>query len=167
MKWLRSYFERVWGWESGKEFVFLAPMNTMAARIDGSTIHSWGEIQWERDGPQGGFKLGGRRGQKGDMSSMAAKLQWCRFVLIDEIEAVGAEIIGQLQEHVAEATRTQWYKYRKGDRVRARPFGGLNSITSGDWWQLPHVKAASLYNNPFRSGYDHLEQRALGFFWRR
>ena len=58
MRWLKSYFEQVWRWEHKVHFIFLAPMNTMAARLDGDTIHSWGEIQWEAKGPQGSFKLG-------------------------------------------------------------------------------------------------------------
>ena len=117
MRWLRTYFEEVWGWQLGRHFDFLAPINTMAARLDGQTIHSWGEIEWECDGPGGTFKLGNRKGIKGDMSSMAQKLEWLRFVMIDEIEATGAEILGQLQEHMAEAARDQmsdflhsWYR---------------------------------------------------------
>ena len=42
MKWLASYFEKVWNWTAGEHFVFLAPMNSMAFRINGFTLHSWG-----------------------------------------------------------------------------------------------------------------------------
>ena len=44
LRWLQSYFEEVWGWTLGLEFVFTAPMNSMASNIQGSTIHSWGQI---------------------------------------------------------------------------------------------------------------------------
>ena len=42
MLWIRSYFEEVWNWEAGTHFVFLAPLNTMAANISGATLHAFG-----------------------------------------------------------------------------------------------------------------------------
>ena len=42
--WLTQYFEQVWQWTQGVHFVKVAFMNSMAANIDGSTIHSWGNI---------------------------------------------------------------------------------------------------------------------------
>ena len=47
LRWLQSYFEEVWGWTLGLEFVFTAPMNSMASNIQGSTIHSWGQIAFK------------------------------------------------------------------------------------------------------------------------
>ena len=47
IKWLRRYFELVWHWESGVHFQFVAPLNSMASGIGGSTLHSWAEITWE------------------------------------------------------------------------------------------------------------------------
>jgi SpoVK/Ycf46/Vps4 family AAA+-type ATPase len=48
IKWIRSYFETVWDWEHGVQFVILAPMNTMANNVGGETIHAWGEIPFPR-----------------------------------------------------------------------------------------------------------------------
>ena len=47
LRWLQSYFEQVWSWTLGLEFVFIAPMNSMASNIQGSTIHSWGQIAFK------------------------------------------------------------------------------------------------------------------------
>ena len=44
LSWTRSYFEVVWLWTYGEEFVYLAPLNSMANGICGSTVHSWGRI---------------------------------------------------------------------------------------------------------------------------
>ena len=41
LKWLRSYFIEVWLWEEGIHFQFVAPLNSMADNIGGSTVHSW------------------------------------------------------------------------------------------------------------------------------
>ena len=169
MKWLATYFETVWNWASDRHFVFLAPFNTMAARIDGHTAHSWGEIQWKADGPNGGIALGGRK-TKNDMSSMAAKLESLRFVLIDEIEATGAELQGELQEHMAEAApRKNSYKYRRGqEEVRPRPFGGVNVIAFGDLWQLAPPQQTNICSNPDKppSTQNHFAADMMTMYWR-
>ena len=51
LKWLRSYLIEVWQLREEEDFVFLAPMNSMAAGIGGSTLHAWAEIKWMN--PQG------------------------------------------------------------------------------------------------------------------
>ena len=43
-RWIQNYFEEVWQYKKGQQFVFLAPMNSMANNIGGSTVHSWGQI---------------------------------------------------------------------------------------------------------------------------
>ena len=43
--WIRELLEDVLRWEHGVEFVCLAFQNSMAAHIDGATIHHWSTIQ--------------------------------------------------------------------------------------------------------------------------
>ena len=127
-------------WRPGEQFVFLAPLNSMAARINGSTVRSWAEVEWRKAGPKGGLNI--QMGNKnGDLSSMAAKMELCRWLFIDEVEAVGAEILGVMEQHIGEAARRRLYKYRfdKADPLNQRCFGGLNLCFFGDLWQLPPV----------------------------
>jgi len=49
IKWVRSFFEEVLGWQHEREFVCVASMNTMAALIGGMTIHKWGDIPWSEE----------------------------------------------------------------------------------------------------------------------
>ena len=42
--WIRELFVEILGWTHGSQFVCLAFQNTMAANINGSTIHSWSGI---------------------------------------------------------------------------------------------------------------------------
>jgi len=50
IKMIFTYFNEVWGWSHGNEFVGLAPMNSMAGNIGGCTLHSFGEIAFYKDG---------------------------------------------------------------------------------------------------------------------
>ena len=45
--WLKQYFEDVWQWTRNKQYALIAPMNTMADNIGGSTMHSFGRIPFK------------------------------------------------------------------------------------------------------------------------
>ena len=49
LKWIRSFFEEVCNSKHEREFVFLASQNTMAALIEGLTLHSYGDIPYYGD----------------------------------------------------------------------------------------------------------------------
>ena len=114
MLWPADYFQQVWRWTKGVQFIYLAPLNSMAARIGGFTVHSWGEVPWIKESPIGSVTMGSGQADLRNMSSMAAKSEVARWLFIDEAEAVGAENFGILEEHTAETARTRLYKYRGG-----------------------------------------------------
>ena len=90
LKWIRSYFEEVWGYRLNHQFVYLAPLNVMAANIDGATIHSWGEIGFcDRHGNY----ISSKSKSEDEVSTLAGLLDFPRWVFIDEIEACGAELL--------------------------------------------------------------------------
>ena len=101
------------------------------------------------------------------MSSMAAKMEWCRLILTDEIEATSAEDHGDVQEHAAEAARDLLYKWKQGARARPRPFGGVNTMFFGDLWQLPPPVKTSICSNPEHgvAKPSHRARDMLDFFW--
>ena len=99
---------------------------------------------------------------------MAAKLELLRFVLIDEMEAAGAGILGQLQEHMAEAARKQLFKYRPGRQSpRPQPLGGVNIFGFMDLWQLPPPQQTSICSNPNKGSaiQDHRGLDIMDMFW--
>ena len=63
--WLRTFFEKVCGWTHGKEFVYLASQNTMAALIGGFTVHSFNLISFKR---KDGQTISAKRENKKDVS---------------------------------------------------------------------------------------------------
>jgi len=121
MLWLRDYFESVWNWEAGTHFVFLAPLNTMAANISGATLHSFGEIRFK---DRRGNLIQGKRRQQDDVSSMHIKCSSLRFLLIDEIEATGAEVLADLEETVRSHAPRAFRKQSVADYEC--PFGGVS-----------------------------------------
>ena len=80
---LRSYFETVWDWEYGVQFIILAPMNTMAINVGGDTMHAWGEISFCVEGTQVGRKS---QAEAADLSSMYVESEGPRYIIIDEVE---------------------------------------------------------------------------------
>ena len=143
LKWLRSYFIEVWVWEDGIHFQFVAPLNTMADNIGGSTVHSWSEVVWE---DKRGRKRKPHGGTEDNISTMAVKCNCLRFLFMDEIECCGLDLIGDVEEATRKNTG-RLYKFAKDDTY-ARVFGGLNVFLLGDFCQLPPTGQIPIMSNP-------------------
>ena len=141
--WTRELFTDVLGWERGNQFVCLAVQNTMASNIDGYTIHHWGSISF-RD--EKGNEIGNKGGKR-DTSLLFRRCINLRWLLIDEISMVSAELLAELQYLVNQAVRIP-NTYKKRQDKTFRPFGGINTLLFGDWWQLRAVRATSLFDHP-------------------
>ena len=124
------------------------------------TVHSWGKVPINATAMQDAR----RKGTDKEVDELFEATQSLRWLLIDEIEALAAVVFGILHSNLCKAMSRSPYAERSDGTKR--PFGGLNLILSGDWWQLPPVKKIGFYSNPF-SGMDWTEQAAMAFFWRR
>ena len=141
--WIRELFCEVLGWTHGNQFVCLAHLNTMAANIDGETIHSWSGIPF---GDQKNKNTSSER----DIGTLFIRCQNLRWILIDEISMVAAELFAELERKVSQAARPiGTYKFRADHSPR--PFGGFNVLLFGDWWQLRPVRVAALYDQPSKA----------------
>ena len=158
--WICELFTDVLGWESGTQFVCLAVQNTMAANIGGHTIHHWGGIPF-RD--EEGNAKGGGGGGKRDTRLLYHRCLSMRWILIDEISMVSAELLSELQDLVQKAVRKPGtYKARSDKSIR--PFGGINILLFGDWSQLRPVRATALYDYPSKASSD-LAYEGLLLLW--
>ena len=147
--WIRELFIDVLGWTHGNQFVCLAFQNTMAANIGGSTIHHWAEIPICETDAQ-------RRAAPRDIGAVFLRCQNLRWILVDEISMVAAELFAELERRTTQAARaTGTYKVRPDKSTR--PFGGFNMLLFGDWWQLRPVKQTPLFEQPrnAKSGSAH------------
>jgi hypothetical protein len=136
--WLRDLFENVLGWEHGVQFVFLSFQNTMAADINGFTIHHWAGIDpTVADGAC----------TTKDNHKMSSQCQNLQFIIIDEISMVSAQLLAQLEVIVGRAFRKKsGYKLRPDGSERV--WGGINLMLLGDFWQLPPVSGTPLCAHP-------------------
>ena len=115
--WLKDLFHEI-GWQHDVQYVCLAVQNAMAANIGGHTIHHWSGIPITQAEGQAGTK---------DTTALSIKCQCLRFILIDEISMVSAELLSLL-EHVIQMvikSRTLWKKRQDGSK---RVFGGVNVL---------------------------------------
>jgi len=153
LEWLTDYFQSVWQWHVGIHFMKVAPMNSMAANIGGATMHSWGEIAFVDK--KGNF-IKAHTGEEKDVTNMSIKCSSLRWLLIDEIEAAGTEVLEEVEAHVsAGVPNKSRYKRRSrkdGDWLTPRPFGGVNTLLFGDFWQIPPVGQISIMGNPYSEG---------------
>ena len=81
---------------------------------------------------------------------------------MDEISMVSAELLGTLESVVREAVRVNG-TYKKRPDGSTRPFGGVNLIMCGGFWQLQPVGGTFLADNPL--GACGLAEQAMLLFW--
>ena len=86
--WMRVLMERGLGWSYGVQFVCLAFQNSMAALINGFTIHHWSGIPARSDD---GAK------SMGDSFKLSVKVQCLRVMIIDELSMISAELFATLE----------------------------------------------------------------------
>ena len=88
----------------------LAFLNAMAANIEGFTIHHWA-----------GIPVASEEGTSGttDTSKMSNKCQNLRFIIVDEISMVSAELLGVLESIVRRLVRdrTRYKKHPDGQSI--------------------------------------------------
>ena len=128
VKLLRELFEEQLHWEMGVQFQVVAFQAAMAQLIGGDTIHHACGIPV--------FTKGDEVDQAAASQQTVAKraLQW-RWLLIDEVSMVSARLLAQLDVKLRSVIRDLASQKRGSGNV-TRPFGGLNVLCCGDFWQL-------------------------------
>jgi ATP-dependent DNA helicase PIF1 len=108
-----------------KTVAITAMTGTASSIIGGKTIHSWGSLGiGNRDANYYSERI---------LASWPKKTKWkkCRVLIIDEVSMLTAQFF-ELIEEVA-----------RNVRGSGRPFGGIQVILIGDFYQLPPVSKAS------------------------
>lgn len=144
VKWVTSLFESVLGWEMGLQYQVLAAQNSMAALVNGTTIHSWACVPMMYDGAH--------QGENEDIAKMFVNCSRLRWLIIDEISCASLRLLGILERNCRRALmRNPWCLTSEHN---TRLFGGLNVIMVGDYKQLPPVAERAVFANPFSAGLE-------------
>ncbi|CAE7344756.1 TTC28 [Symbiodinium sp. CCMP2592] len=161
LKWLRMFLEEVCEMQHGQDFVFLAPQNTQASLLSGRTLHSFAQL--------------GRHGAVGDPATVAPEerdvsawfvlYQRIRWVMLDEISNAGLETVGALHLRMQSAIRKGAHSWACRVDNSPRPFGGVNLVFSGDFWQFPPVRASAVTQNPFLKHGSAVVRYLQNMFW--
>lgn len=110
---------RDWLKERGVNYAVTASTGIAATHIGGSTIHSWSGI---------GVKKKVSYSTANDMHPLAQeKIQRAKVLIIDEISMIDAETLDKVDFHL------------RALKDEDLPFGGLQIVFVGDFFQLPPV----------------------------
>ena len=74
----------------------VAFQNTMAAKVGGQTLHTAADIPVDAS-------QGSAQGKK-DIGSLFIRIQSCRWILIDEVSMIGAELLSHFDMNITDAT---------------------------------------------------------------
>ena len=128
-------------WTHGSQYHVVTLQAVMAKELDGDTIHHAMGLNWQGASDD---KISGSKFL--DLSAKA--VQW-RWLIIDEISMVSAELLARMDLRCRELVRDlQQSKYAPGS-AHAQPFGGLNVLVAGDLWQLPPPRGTFLGEVPW------------------
>ena len=141
LKWIRKFFEEVCNFKHERDFVFVASQNTMAALIEGVTLHSYGDVPYYGD--DGKRKNARKKSKQPDISNLFLRYEHLRWIFIDEVSTAGTGLLAHFENNVRRFTRDHnTWKWRS--QSSERRWGGVNVVYCGDFWQFRPVKATSI-----------------------
>ena len=121
-------FQNILNWNMSIEYQIVALQAVMAEQLQGDTVHHALGI------PVFHKKHARVQGEEQQQEEVAKRvLQW-RWLIIDEISMISAKLFGLIDEKLRDVVRN--IGTNKSDETGVRPFGGLNVLCVGDFWQL-------------------------------
>ena len=100
----------------------------------------------------------------GGPDTLFERAQSIEWLIIDETSTLACLVCGVFNSNLERARERHPRSHRPNGEPR--PFGGINDTVAGDRWQLPPVRAAGFYSNPFGE-LEGVEQRAMQLFLQR
>ena len=91
IRWVKELLTQGFDYQDGVHYQCLAPQNTMAALIGGSTLHSWGAIPMNATAAR--EQAASRKGAL-DADVLFERTASMRWLIIDEISNVALYVLG-------------------------------------------------------------------------
>ena len=135
LKFLRQLFDDVMGFKQGADYEFTALQAVNAKDIKGKTLH---------------HALGlsvATQAHEPISAETAKRISTWRWLITDEISLVMARLLGT-GEHRLRSVIPSANEWKHNAAGLVRPFGGLNVILTGDFYQLPPPSGGYLADVP-------------------
>ena len=131
LKLVKEFFTYI-GYRSDVEYVLTALQAVMADQLGGDTLHhALGVTPCKFQKTKGGDSDSvTKRAQE-----ISRFLEQCRWLVIDEVSMISAQLLAEIDQKLRRITR-DIETTKKHPNLLERPFGGLNVIFCGDFWQL-------------------------------
>ncbi len=100
------YFKEVLGWTAGIEYQCVASQNRMSGRIDGLTMHSWGEVPIDPDMQNARERKKSKTSGGSQMYNKCCQLRW---LLVDEISTAALYVTGVMGKNMTKAKTGEEY----------------------------------------------------------
>ena len=138
LRYVKELFDLI-GLRQGVDWEILAYQNSNASDLGGRAIHA-----------AFGFSQYGASRDQGISAEIVKGMAHWRWLFVDEISLVPASMLAMMDQRLREikADADEWKLDHQG---KARSFGGVNILASGDFEQLPRVGGGYLADVP-----DHL-----------
>lgn len=112
-----------------EQLAITASTGIASVNIGGTTLHSWAGIGLGKEPAE---KLVGKIAGNKNLSTIARRWRTVRTLIIDEISMIDGTLFDKL-EYIGRHIR------RVDDEPNPDPFGGIQLVLSGDFYQLPPV----------------------------
>ena len=136
-KFVKQLFALV-GMKEGIDYQFVAFQATNAVDMEGATIHNAFALSTHN-----------RAEEKAVDPDKAKRMAYWRWVFIDEISMVPADLFARAEHRLQEVKpETDEWKQDKENKGSTRPFAGVNVMLIGDFKQLPPPQGGYLADVP-------------------
>ena len=136
LKFVQELFLLV-GMKKGIDFQFVAFQATNAADLGGETIHH-----------TFGYNRSKSSFERAMKPEAAKRLAYCRWLFVDEISLVPADLLAQVERRLREVKPSADVWKCDPSSGHVRPFAGVNLIGLGDFNQLPPPQGGNLADIP-------------------
>lgn len=120
---------KAWAHEKGKRIAVTASTGIAATHIGGTTIHSWSGMGIKRNlNDEQAFKVT-------ESEYVMSRIKYAQVLVIDEVSMLDAQFLDDL-DRVLRMALTPYEQ---------KPFGGLQIILVGDFFQLPPVERGAKF----------------------
>ena len=130
IKQIKELSNDVLQWDIGVQYQVVALQAVTANLLGGDTIHHACGIAFQKRGAT----INGEDQAKKRMEVAKRALQW-RWLIIDETSMVSARLLADIDVKLRSTVRQVGTQKCAGD-ILDKPFGGLNVLCCGDFWQL-------------------------------